>query len=54
MMTNDQKKARIAELKLDYIRIQEDMEKMESNGVNIENAERQLVAIEKELKQLHQ
>jgi hypothetical protein len=51
-MIEDEKKARIAELKLDYIRIQEDMEKMESTGRNIDHAERQLQAIEDELKQL--
>ncbi|MEK3723923.1 SE1832 family protein [Paenibacillus sp. FSL H8-0034] len=53
-MTKDQIKARIAELKYDYIRIQEDIEKMESTGGSITNAERQLQAIEDELKLLHQ
>jgi hypothetical protein len=53
MMTNEQKKARIAELKMDYIRIQEKMENMELHGINLDNTERQLIAIEEELKQLH-
>lgn len=53
-MTKDQIKARIAELKYDYIRIQEDIEKMESTGGSMTNAERQLQAIEDELKLLHQ
>ncbi|ASF41030.1 hypothetical protein CEH05_18435 [Halobacillus halophilus] len=42
----------IAFLKADYIRIQGDLDKLEANGANVENAEAQLERMEKELKDL--
>ncbi|MFZ0369576.1 MAG: SE1832 family protein [Halobacillus sp.] len=42
----------IAFLKADYIRIQGDLDKLEANGANVENAESQLERMEKELKDL--
>jgi prefoldin subunit 5 len=53
MRTGDQINQRIAELKMDYVRLQEDIEKMESTGGVIDHAELQLHAIEQELEQLH-
>lgn len=43
---------RIAELKMDYIRIQNDIEKLESVGHATASAEKRLMAIEKELSEL--
>lgn len=43
---------RIAELKMDYIRIQNDIEKLESVGQATASAEKRLMAIEKELSEL--
>lgn len=43
---------RIAELKMDYIRIQNDIEKLESTGHDISKAEQRLSEIEKELQEL--
>lgn len=43
---------RIAELKMDYIRIQNDIEKLESTGHDITKAEQRLSEIEKELQEL--
>lgn len=43
---------RIAELKMDYIRIQNDMEKLESTGHDITKAEQRLIEIENELQEL--
>lgn len=43
---------RIAELKMDYIRIQNDIEKLESTGHDTTNAEKRLIAIENELREL--
>ncbi len=41
-------------LKADYIRIQGDLDKLEANGANVQNAEKQLDRMEKELKDLKQ
>ncbi|MBP1948926.1 SE1832 family protein [Virgibacillus litoralis] len=41
--------AEIAELKSDYIRIQGDLEKATSFGVNTSKGEKQLIQIEKQL-----
>ncbi|MFA8437793.1 SE1832 family protein [Pueribacillus sp. YX66] len=43
---------KIAELKMDYIRVQNDLEKLESVGQRTTKAEERLEAIEKELSQL--
>ncbi|ASS89961.1 MAG: hypothetical protein C6W58_12625 [Bacillaceae bacterium] len=51
-MTKQEIEQRIAELKSDYIRIQGDIEKLESVGGNIEKAEQQLTEIENELANL--
>ena len=54
-MAKQQLEAQIAELKMDYIRLQGDMEKLESNGhpTQVENAERRLAAMEVELAELN-
>ncbi|GGA22047.1 MULTISPECIES: SE1832 family protein [Psychrobacillus] len=54
-MTKDQLQAEIAELKMDYIRLQGDMEKLESNGhpTQVENAERRLAKMEEDLAELN-
>lgn len=49
-MTEKEAEARIAELKMDYVRIQNDMEKMESVGHRSSQMEGQLIEIEEELK----
>lgn len=41
---------KIAELKMEYIRIQDDMERLESLGYSIEKQEEKLLTIEKDLK----
>ncbi|MDR9793469.1 SE1832 family protein [Aeribacillus pallidus] len=51
-MTKQEIEQRIAELKSDYIRIQGDIEKLESVRGNIEKAEQQLTEIENELANL--
>ncbi len=50
-MTKSEIQALIAELKMDYIRLQGDVEKLESNGhpSQVENAERRLAEMEKDL-----
>ncbi|WP_162835566.1 SE1832 family protein [Jeotgalibacillus soli] len=45
---------RINELKLEYIRTQGDLEKLESVGGDIKAAEKKLAAIEKELQELRE
>ncbi|MEN8698673.1 SE1832 family protein [Bacillus infantis] len=44
---------KIQDLKLDYIRLQNDLEKMESVGGNLSPLEKQIQAIEAELKSLY-
>lgn len=51
-MDKKQIEERIAELKADYIRLQGDLEKIESLGRNVAPTERQLAAIEAELREL--
>ncbi|MCA0985383.1 hypothetical protein LCL89_15215 [Halobacillus yeomjeoni] len=51
-MTKKEIEDQIASLKSDYIRIQGDMDKLEANGVNVQNAEAQLEKIEVEMKEL--
>lgn len=43
---------RISELKLDYVRIQGDMEKLETTGRTVRPLERELEALEEELQTL--
>ncbi|MCM3357856.1 MULTISPECIES: SE1832 family protein [unclassified Psychrobacillus] len=54
-MTKQQLQTQIAELKMDYIRLQGDMEKLESNGhpTQVENAERRLAQMEEDLAKLN-
>ncbi|MDC3416828.1 SE1832 family protein [Aquibacillus salsiterrae] len=44
---------KINEVKSDYIRIQSDLEKLDSVGGNTTNAEKQLAALEEELSNLN-
>ncbi|MDQ0216076.1 hypothetical protein J2S13_002498 [Oikeobacillus pervagus] len=53
-MTKAELENKIATLKMDYIRIQGDMEKLESVGRNVEATERVLIQIEEELKECNQ
>lgn len=53
-MTKSEVEYKIAELKMDYIRIQGDIEKLESVGQGVSKAEEQLIRMEKELKQLNE
>lgn len=48
-MTKDQLEAKLAELKSDYARIQEDLEKLVFVGGREASAEEQLVRLEKEI-----
>lgn len=52
-MTKKEIENRIAELKSDYIRIQSDLEKLDSVGGNTANAEKQLGEMEVELASLN-
>ncbi|WP_166786826.1 SE1832 family protein [Jeotgalibacillus salarius] len=51
-MTQNEIKERIAELKMDYIRAQDDLEKLESVGRDGASAEKRLTRIEDELSEL--
>ncbi|WP_010531521.1 SE1832 family protein [Lentibacillus jeotgali] len=52
-MTKSQIEAEMAELKSDYIRIQGDVEKATSFGVNTSAGERKLIEIEERLAELN-
>lgn len=52
-MTKEQIEAVIVELKSDYIRIQGDLEKATSFGVNTSTGEKQLIKIEKQIAELN-
>ncbi|MGM7636878.1 SE1832 family protein [Bacillus sp. Hm123] len=52
-MTKSELEYKIAELKMDYIRVQGDIEKLESTGQGISKAEEQLVHMEQQLKELN-
>ncbi|AXI01050.1 hypothetical protein DV702_15790 [Sporosarcina sp. PTS2304] len=54
-MNKDQLEQEILELKMDYINLQGDMEKLESTGHHkmIENAERRLARMEERLAELN-
>lgn len=48
-MSKKEIEIRLAELKSDYIRIQEDMDKLEFVGGRVSSAEEQLIRLEKEI-----
>jgi hypothetical protein len=48
-MNSKEIEAKIAELKMEYMRLQDDMEKLESFGRSVEKQEVKLKEIEKEL-----
>ncbi|WP_338752840.1 SE1832 family protein [Bacillus sp. FJAT-52991] len=52
-MTKSELEYKIAELKMDYIRVQGDIEKLESTGQGISKTEEQLIHMEQELKELN-
>lgn len=52
-MTRKQLKAKLAELKSDYVRIQEDMDKLEFVGGRVSSAEEQLIRLEKEIAEVN-
>lgn len=55
-MSKNQLEQQIAELKMDYVRLQGDMEKLESTGhpAMLEKAEARLASIEMQLQELNQ
>ncbi|RFU63609.1 SE1832 family protein [Bacillus sp. V59.32b] len=53
-MTKSELEYKIQDIKADYIRLQNDLERMESVGGNISPLEKQLNDIEIELKSLYQ
>ncbi|WP_169891018.1 SE1832 family protein [Litchfieldia alkalitelluris] len=50
MMNTREVENKISELKMEYIRIQDDIERLESLGHSIEKQEEKLTDLEKELK----
>ncbi|HLR03067.1 MAG TPA: SE1832 family protein [Virgibacillus sp.] len=52
-MTKKELELEIEKLKSDYIRIQEDMDKLEFVGGRVSSAEEQLVRLEKEIAELN-
>ncbi|MCP3764013.1 SE1832 family protein [Domibacillus sp. A3M-37] len=52
-MNKSQIEYKIRELKMDYIRVQGDIEKLESTGHGTSKAEEMLVEMENELKELN-
>ncbi|HLS08645.1 SE1832 family protein [Lentibacillus sp.] len=53
-MTKEQIEAEMAELKSDYVRIQGDVEKATSFGVNTSTGEKKMIEIEERMKELNQ
>ncbi|OZS77643.1 hypothetical protein CF394_10565 [Tetzosporium hominis] len=55
-MTKHELEQQIAELKMDYVRLQGDMEKLESTGhpAMLEKAEQRLAAMEAQLQELNE
>ncbi|GAA0466959.1 SE1832 family protein [Alkalibacillus silvisoli] len=53
-MTKEEIQAQIDQLKMDYIRIQGDLDKLEANGGNVTMLEKSLTRIEDELASLRQ
>ncbi len=54
MMTKKELEAKLAELKSDYVRIQEDMDKLEFVGGRVSSAEEQLIRLEKEIAEINE
>lgn len=52
-MTKAKLEAKLAELKSDYIRIQEDMDKLEFVGGRVSSAEEQLIRLEQEIGEIN-
>ncbi|OES46223.1 SE1832 family protein [Domibacillus iocasae] len=53
-MNKSQIEYKIRELKMDYIRVQGDIEKLESTGHGTSKAEEMLIEMENELKELNE
>lgn len=53
LMSHQDLEARLAELKSDYVRIQEDMEKLEFVGGRVSSAEEQLIGLEEEIAEVN-
>ena len=53
-MSKKELEAKLAELKSDYMRIQEDMDKLEFVGGRVSSAEEQLIRLEKEIAEVNQ
>lgn len=53
-MKKKELEAKLAELKSDYMRIQEDMDKLEFVGGRVSSAEEQLIRLEKEIAEVNQ
>lgn len=53
-MTKKALEGKLAELKSDYVRIQEDMDKLEFVGGRVSSAEGQLIRLEEEIKELNE
>jgi len=53
-MTKKELEAKLAELKSDYVRIQEDMDKLEFVGGRVSSAEGQLIRLEKEIAEINE
>lgn len=52
MMTEREIETKITELKMEYMRLQDDMERLESFGRSVEKQEEKMTEIEKELRYL--
>lgn len=52
-MEKKELEAKLLELKSDYIRIQEDMDKLEFVGGRVKSAEEQLIRLEKEIAEVN-
>lgn len=53
MVSKKELEAKLAELKSDYVRIQEDMDKLEFVGGRVSSAEEQLIRLENEIEALN-
>ncbi|WP_368653392.1 SE1832 family protein [Ornithinibacillus sp. 4-3] len=53
-MTKEKLEAQLAELKSDYVRIQQDMDKLEFVRGRVSSAEEQLIRLEKEIAEVNQ
>lgn len=52
-MTKEKLEAQLAELKSDYVRIQQDMDKLEFVRGRVSSAEEQLIRLEKEIAEVN-